>query len=191
MPPYQKLKELIDLKKFGKLKYLFLSRYSGTPDWGQWKEKQIAGASGGALMDLLIHDIDFTNYLLGAPDSIQSGSLPGRLSEQDYVNALWTYNEKNIKVRIEGGSIFHSQYPFQCGYTAVFEDATVIYHSHDGEAIKIADNRSLKEIPVESLMEGYKLELDYFARCMEQSTPPAECLPQSFMESLILACRHF
>ena len=67
MPPYQKLKKWIDSKEFGNLKFLSLSRFCGIPSWGQWKEKNVKDLSGGALFDLVIHDIDFANYLLGMP----------------------------------------------------------------------------------------------------------------------------
>ena len=76
MPPYRKLKQWIDSKEFGELKFLSLSRFCGLPGWGQWKEKSISGTSGGALFDLVIHDIDFANYVLGIPfrDKMQLSS---------------------------------------------------------------------------------------------------------------------
>ncbi len=39
------------------------------PDWGQWKEKQKDfGISGGALFDLVIHDIDFAVFAFAKVD---------------------------------------------------------------------------------------------------------------------------
>ena len=67
MPPYQQLKKWIDTREFGKLKFLSLSRFCGLPSWGQWKEKNVKELSGGALFDLVIHDIDFANYVVGMP----------------------------------------------------------------------------------------------------------------------------
>jgi len=73
MPAYQKLKSWVDSGEFGKLKFLSLTRFSGVPAWGQWKGKlQDFGSSGGALFDLVIHDIDFVHWLLGSPESIDS-----------------------------------------------------------------------------------------------------------------------
>jgi predicted dehydrogenase len=65
MPAYKKLKQWIDDKTFGSLTFISLTRFTGLPSWGQWKEKQNKfGSSGGALFDLVIHDIDFLNYTL-------------------------------------------------------------------------------------------------------------------------------
>jgi predicted dehydrogenase len=81
MPPYQKLKAYIDKRTFGELKFLSLSRFTGVPAWGEWKDRRVSfGSSGGALFDLLIHDIDYVNYILGKPGSIKCNYLPGLLS---------------------------------------------------------------------------------------------------------------
>jgi len=93
MPAYRKLKEWIDHGQYGGLKFISLTRFTGLPSWGQWKEKQQKfGSSGGALFDLVIHDIDFLNYTLGTPLRIESTCHPGALSSQDYVSANWYFN---------------------------------------------------------------------------------------------------
>src|SRR5665647_3540734 len=113
-PPYQKLKEWIDNGKYGALKFLSMSRFSGVPAWGEWMDRRTSyGSSGGALFDLLIHDIDYVNYILGIPGSIKCDYLPGLLSKHDYISAMWNYFDKDIHVKIEGGNIFHSSFPFQ------------------------------------------------------------------------------
>lgn len=89
MKPYILLKRWIESDEFGRLKFLHLSRFCGVPGWGQWKEGKVAEASGGALFDLVIHDIDFVNYLFGSPDEIRSVTFPGRMSDHDYVSAHW------------------------------------------------------------------------------------------------------
>jgi predicted dehydrogenase len=40
MPAYLKLKTWIDSGEFGSLEFLSLSRFTGVPAWGQWKDKQ-------------------------------------------------------------------------------------------------------------------------------------------------------
>lgn len=85
LSPYQKLVRMIDSGEYGNLKFLSLSRFSGVPDWGQWKDKQKDfGISGGALFDLVIHDIDFAAFALReTPEKIESIVLPGKLSNHD------------------------------------------------------------------------------------------------------------
>jgi predicted dehydrogenase len=190
MSPYQKLKNWIDTKEYGDLKFLSLSRFSGIPAWGQWKDKKIMGTSGGALFDLVIHDIDFASYALGVPAEIKSSCLPGALSEHDYVSAMWGYNGNNVHVKIEGGNTFPENFPFQAGYIARFEKASVIYNSLKGDVIQIADENKLQEVPAGDVGAGYFNEIDYFAGCMENNIQPTECLPSSSLQSIQLCYNH-
>lgn len=190
MSPYQKLKQWIDSKEFGELKFLSLSRFSGVPGWGQWKDKQVIGTSGGALFDLVIHDIDFASYVLGLPSDIKCSYLPGGLSEHDYISAMWSYQDKNVKVKIEGGNTFHINFPFQAGYMAQFENASILYTSFKGDIIQIADDNSIKEVPAGDAGAGYFNEIAYFVNCMENNTQPAECMPASSLQSIQLCYNH-
>ena len=191
MPPYQKLKEFVNNGQFGALKFLSLSRYSGVPAWGEWVERRTSfGSTGGALFDLLIHDIDFANYLLGIPGSITCDYLPGLLSKHDYISALWSYFDKNLKVKIEGGNIFHSNFPFQAGYMAGFEHASIQYSTLKGDIIRIATDTTLEEIPAGQAGEGFYNEVAYFAQCINRNMPPVECMPESALQTIQLCYDH-
>lgn len=190
MSPYQKLKQWIDSGEFGKLKFLSLVRFSGLPVWGQWKEKQGTRTSGGALFDLVIHDIDFANYVLGSPSEIKCSYLPGKLSDYDYISAMWSYKDKDVHVNIEGGNTFHVNFPFQAGYMAEFEKASVYYTTQKGDVIQIADDSSLKEIPAGDAGAGYFNEIEYFGKCMKNNTQPSECMPASSLQSIQLCYNH-
>jgi predicted dehydrogenase len=190
MSPYRKLKQWIDSQQYGQLKFLSLSRFTGLPGWGQWKEKHVRGASGGALFDLVIHDIDFANYVLGMPDKIKCNYLPGEYSKHDYISALWEYQNQKAYVKIEGGFTFHGNFPFQAGYMAQFEKASILYSSLKGDIIQIADDSSLKEVPAGDAGAGYYDEIDYFAKCLINNTRPAECMPVSSLQSIKLCYNH-
>ncbi len=190
MPPYQKLKQWINSKAFGELKFLSLTRFSGLPAWGQWREKQITSKSGGALFDLVIHDIDFANYVLGFPSYIKCNYLPGGFSKHDYINAMWAYHDRNINVKIEGGITFHSSFPFQAGYMAQFEKASILYTSLKGDSIQIADHNTIKEVPAGDAGVGYYNEIAYFGQCMKNNTPPEECMPASSLQAIQLCFNH-
>ena len=190
MPPYQKLKQWIDTKEFGELKFLSMSRFSGIPGWGEWKEQQLKGTSGGALFDLIIHDIDFANYVLGVPSEIKSSYLPGGLSKNDYVSAIWSYSDKNVHVKIEGGNTFHSNFPFQAGYMVQFEKASILYTTFRGDIIRIADDNSIVEVPAGDAGEGYYNEIEYFSNCMKDNIQPIECMAESSLESIKLCYNH-
>jgi len=191
MPPYLKLKSWIDSSEFGKLKFLSLSRFSGIPNWGQWKEKQhVNNFTGGALFDLSIHDIDFALWILGEPDSIICNYLPGKLSLHDYINANWRYNAKNIQVKIEGGNIFHSKFPFQAGFSANFENASISFSSSNLEFIYVYTDEEVNQIPTGSLNDGFCNEIEYFTNCIINNTKPVLCTAESALHSVKLCYKH-
>lgn len=191
MPPYQQLKKWIDDKTYGALKFLSLSRFSGVPTWGQWKEKQSDfGSSGGALFDLLIHDIDMVNYLFGKPDSIECTSMPGYLSNNDYTCAFWTYLQEGIKVKVEGGNVFHSTFPFQAGFSAQFEEASIFYSTLTPESIQVATHEEITHVKDIDAPDGFYQEIDYFYECIRAGKKPEICLPESSLETIKLCYQH-
>ncbi len=192
MAPYEKLKEWVQNKTYGKLKFLSLTRFSGVPQWGQWKEKQKDfGSSGGALFDLLIHDIDYAADLMdGAPDKIEKVVLPGKLSKHDYINASWHYNSSDVTVRLEGGDIFHANFPFQAGFMAQFENASVQFSTQKPESIFVATDEEVKEVDAGDLNEGYSNEINYFYDCIRNSEQPQRCKPESSLETIRICRRH-
>ena len=191
MPAYQQLKQWIGSGEFGALKFLSLTRFSGVPAWGQWMEKQVAfGSSGGALFDLNIHDIDFAQSVLGEPDSINSYLRAGKLSNQDYVNAVWNYHDSGIIVKIEGGNTFHSTYPFQAGFMAQLEKASVLYTSLKSENISISTDTETILLPAGDANDGFIGEVEYFTECMESGTAPAECTPESALLTIKICYNH-
>jgi predicted dehydrogenase len=190
MPAYQTLKHWIDSGEYGALKFLSLSRFSGLPAWGQWKEKRKAfGSSGGALFDLLIHDIDFAQWVMGVPDTIHSICLPGELSAHDYVNATWNYGS-GTTVKIEGGNIFHTTFPFRAGFIALFENASVSYSSSSPDSIKVSTDADILHVPAGNANEGFSGEINYFANCLKENVMPDMCTPESALRTIEVCYRH-
>ena len=190
MEPYRKLRQWINSKEFGELKFLSLTRVSGVPAWGEWNDKWVTGNSGGALFDLVIHDIDFAAWVLGIPDKITAGYLPGQLSNHDYVSAMWSYKDKGKLVKIDGGNIFHATFPFQAGYIAGFENATISYTTLKSDIIGISDNIKMKEVPAGDIGAGYYNEIEYFAGCLKNNSEPSECTPESSLLAVRLCYEH-
>jgi predicted dehydrogenase len=191
MPAYETLKKWIDSDEYGRLEFLTLSRFSGVPIWGQWKERQKEfGSSGGALFDLVIHDIDFAQWVCGVPDRIEARCLPGKLSNHDYVSALWSYNNSDVVVKIDGGNTFHAGYPFHAGFSARFEDASVFFSSQDPHNIKVTTDTKTILVSGGDANEGFSNELYYFADCVLQGIQPVKCTPESALNSIRICHEH-
>ena len=103
---------------------------------------------------------------------------------------MWSYKDKNVHVKIEGGNTFHVNFPFQAGYMAQFEKASILYTSFKGDIIQIADDISIKEVPAGDAGAGYYNEIAYFAQCMKNNTQPTECMPESSLQTVRLCYNH-
>jgi predicted dehydrogenase len=191
MPAYETLKRWIDSGEYGRLELLSMSRFSGVPIWGQWKDRQKEfGSSGGALFDLVIHDIDFAQWVCGIPDNIEAQTLPGRLSYNDYVSALWKYDNSNLVVKIDGGNTFHADYPFHAGFSARFENTSVFFSSQDPHNIKVVTDTETILVSGGDANEGFADELYYFADCVLKGVQPEKCTPESALDSIRICHRH-
>lgn len=191
VPAYQQLKAWADAGTFGPLQFLHLSRFTGAPSWGQWKNDPLVRASsGGALFDLQIHDIDFMQSIVGEPERIDGYVLPGDLSAHDYLSARWHMGPRLPNCMIEGGYIFHSPFPFEARFIARFADASVMYTTRDPQRISVAGAHQLDKVEVGDPSDGYLKEILYFADCLEKNSWPEICSPESSLRAIELCYRH-
>ncbi|HCC52696.1 MAG TPA: hypothetical protein DEQ30_12125 [Porphyromonadaceae bacterium] len=190
MPAYVKLHELYRNYTYGKLKYISMTRFSGIPGWGEWvRLRKDFGVSGGGLFDLVIHDIDFLQFMLGVPDRVESKSVSGLLSKHDYVSAYWYYDHNDAFVKVEGGFTFHGKFPFEAAFKASFEDASVVWSSSHGHEMKVADNETLRVIALADANEGYFVEAEKFAASILNNDNPV-CMAESALDTIKLCYKH-
>lgn len=124
-PEYRKLKEIYEEKCFGEMKSIMMTRICGRPRWsfGNWFVD--LKKSGSVIMDLHIHDLDFTRYLLGEPEKV---SAHGTKFEDGMPNQVITVLDyKEVFAVVEGCWDVSTALPFKSYYRACFERATVEY----------------------------------------------------------------
>ncbi len=97
---------------------------------------------------------------------------------------------KNLHIKIEGGNTFHTAYPFQAGYSARFENASVIYYPKDLENIIVTTDTETTIVPAGDANDGFSGELDYFIKCISENEKPEKCSPESALESIRICYRH-
>ena len=189
-PEYEFLKKTIASNRLGKLKLLKMLRISGAPSWGCWQDEQVKATSGGALFDLLIHDIDFLNVALGEPDKIWNSPPLLEAFRGNYVNSIWEYSASGTVAMVEGGNCFPPQRPFECGFSGVFENGAILYRSSDPGKIRIfaADHEEIEDLSREK--DGYLKELEYFYECAGSGQYPERCLPEDAIAAIRLCYRH-
>lgn len=176
---YQKLKELVDSKEYGELIRLDMQRLSPPPVWG-WKNWFMDfSKSGGAALDLHVHDVDFMQYMLGMPLSLTSETKQRKWL---FDNITTSYQYANgAEVRIVGDWSLSSSFAFRAEYFAVFERG--VCYAKDGKVYLCPDDGERVEVEFEA-DEMYVEEKRYFFECIEQNKPNDLIAPESAMRSI-------
>lgn len=138
-PGWNWLREQIKSGTYGPVRSAVFRRLASPPAWATDFYKNSA-KSGGALVDLHIHDADFVRWCFGEPDSV---STAGTL---DHLTTLYRYPDGPAHVVAEGGWDHTRDFAFQMRYIVIFEEATadfdlsrdpVLQLSRDGETTAV------------------------------------------------------
>lgn len=184
-PEYDPLRDAINKGSLGKLRMLTLRRRGGAPAWGEWFFD--SAKSGGAMLDLLIHDVDMVLSLMGAPVSLISTGYRDMRRGIDTVSAHFVY-EHGPSVVIDGGWVPPKAFPFSMGYTAVFDDATLEFTSQGGGVVlhKEGAAPAVQTLPV---VDAYAAEIAYFLDCCAHGREPEKCPPEQSAQAVDLCLR--
>ncbi len=126
-PAWRWLRDRIADRSFGACRSATFTRLAPMPGWS--RDFFADGAqSGGALIDLHIHDADFARYCFGDVSTVSSAGRMGR-GALDHVTTLYRFAgaDKPQHVVAEGGWDHHPGFTYRMRYIAVFDEATVEY----------------------------------------------------------------
>src|SRR5208283_1915695 len=107
-PEYVTLRKFLQSNRGERVREAAFFRHCGVPDWSAWLSDE--SRSGGAILDLLVHDIDQALHLFGLPDSIAASSL----GPVDTLDASLHYRD-GATVSIQGGW-YPAGEPFAMGF---------------------------------------------------------------------------
>jgi predicted dehydrogenase len=128
--------------------------------------------SGGAILDLHLHDTDFVNWVFGTPKAVSTGGWIGPSGEIDHVHTRYIYEENGPVVTAEGSWAASPSAPFDMSYRVIFEKATADFRLDRSEA-PLMLYRKTKGSPVKCPAgDGYQAEMAYFAKCIRTGKPP-------------------
>ena len=182
---YKLLASAVQENQYGNLRSLKLSRMTGTPNWGVWKDLQISLIStAGPLFDLNIHDIDFALSITGEPDEMTVQTCS---ESETMFQTVWQYKNGTV-VQIEGGFIKPPTVPFRSGFTAVFDYAVMEYDSRFGNKIMLSAETGVSEIDTAAEQSNYYDEIAEFASAMETGSP-VQCNVEEVIRTVRCCCR--
>jgi predicted dehydrogenase len=177
-PEYMALQDFGAAKKYGAIRSATFIRQCGMPDWSKWLP--VDARSGGAAMDLLIHDIDQALLLCGIPDRVSAK----KLGDGDGLMATLIY-PGGPEVRIQGGW-FQPGMPLKMTFQAVAERAQMDF-SQDGLFLSDATGQRTKVEP--NGPDGYQAEVAYFIECCRTQAEPLRCTPRASADAVKVALR--
>ena len=130
--------------------------------------------SGGAILDLHVHDTDFVYHLFGKPRGVFSRGYRAASGEVDHVVTHYLYDGPNPgtpMVVAEGGWTLAAGHPFSMKASLVFERATVDYDMSRKETLMLyADGKA--EAVAHASHDGWTGELGYFLECVKTGQRP-------------------
>ena len=159
-PEWAWLKEAIDEKTFGKVLSARFTRVAEPPAWGH-SHFLDGRKSGGALLDLHVHDVDFIRACFGHPKSVSAQGYSKFSGSMDHVVAHYEV-ACGAMVHAEGGWAMSPGFGFNMSYLVNFELATVSYDMARGnDALQVHRDGQSEVITCED-SDGYIGELQHF-----------------------------
>ncbi|MBX7255719.1 MAG: Gfo/Idh/MocA family oxidoreductase [Candidatus Hydrogenedentes bacterium] len=184
-PEYIYLRDTIRSGRLGALMHLAMERYSPMPGWSDGDWFRNLEASGGALFDLHVHDIDFARDVLGLPRAI---SCCGRTRDHKAYTDVFTTLVFDAPYTVTAFASYEMprSVPFRMKYRALFESGMLEYDIQQKPTLVEYDENVRSAIDLSSEVNGYRAECSYFARCVARREAPDEASGSSAAETIRL-----
>ena len=191
-PEYVELQRRIAAGELGRPRAVSASRLSPPADWNDWMADP--AQSGGTPVDLMIHDFDQLNSLLGEPRTVYAREpTPGHVvASVEYDGAAGV---------VEGSMSMPRSYPFASNIRVLCQGGVAEYSfsaapaeegGNIGAAMAARGLRLYREgadpetVPVESA-DPWGPEIAYFVECVEQGRRPEQGTGEQAREALRVA----
>lgn len=188
-PEYQVIKQMLDSADMGKIRWMSGTRLSPPPTWS-WQEWIFdPKLSGGAVLDLHIHDLDFFAWVLGRPKALYASGVKSAKGALDSVFTTTTGHAKGGVAFAEGCLEMSAEFPFTMGLKINLEGGCIEFNSRLSPSVLVAPvdggvahpDVPQPEVPtvgsagtagnIEAL-GGYFTEVQYFVDCLDKGETP-------------------
>jgi predicted dehydrogenase len=201
-PEYQVIKEIVDSGAYGRAEWVSARRLSPPPTWA-WQGWLLDPArSGGAVLDLHIHDLDYISWLVGPPKRVLATGAAGPRGGLDSVLTLAWEHESGAKSAAEGSLVLAPGFPFNMALLVACEKATIRFDSAASPSLVVYPFQGATYAPPlpspdigassENLgnigsLGGYFNEIKYYLDCLEAGRTPEVVTPESARDSVRLS----
>jgi predicted dehydrogenase len=185
-PEYVELHRRVAAGELGRPLAVTAYRLSPPADWADWYAD--VSVSGGPPVDLMVHDFDQMNWLLGTPRSVYARAIQS--ADPSYPAHVHTIVEyENGQASVEGSMAMPKSFPFSSTIRVVCEGGAAEYSfraapAEDGGNIGAADPgaRGLRlypkggdpEVVLLDPVDPWGPEIEEFVSCLEQGRQPVD-----------------
>ena len=196
-PQYVAIKKMADAGTLGQVRSVSAQRLTKYPPWAEWFRDP--AKSGGCVLDLQIHDLDFVYWLLGLPSTVHAIGLKGERGGWDHVYTTLTYPE--TVVNIEATMLMPQSWPFTSGMRVNGTSGALEYTFRAAGDMKKREEAvdQFRFFPADGTMiepemqteDCFVAQLKYFVKCVETQAAPLTCPPEESLQALRIAeaCR--
>jgi predicted dehydrogenase len=169
-PGWSWLKQVVAEQKYGKVQAARFRRMSEMPAWSKGTYAQ-GNTSGGALLDLHIHDTDFVQFLSGRPASVFSTGVVRNGNSVDHVVTQYLY-PGGPTVYAEGSWLLAKG--FSMSYTLLCERATLDFQLARGaDALQVTEEGQAPRVVKFDEPDGYAGEIAYMLAAIQGGKAPS------------------
>ena len=188
-PQYAFLKEAVADGRFGKVVAADFTRFCPAPGWNNGGKSWFLdeSKSGGAAIDMHVHDTDFIQYVFGLPPAVSTHTHVRKDGLTDHLTTCYLYKDKVVTSDTSwaaAGSLV-----FDSAYRVFFEKATVYCGAAYKKPITVYPETGRPYAPKLQKGTSYEREIRYFNDCIAGRKPRTVVLTATdARNSIMLAC---
>jgi len=173
-PEYRAAWEYYRSGKAGRMLSATFKRVSPGVDGNSWKNWYMDGKiSGGALLDLHVHDTDEVNYFFGKPKAVTSvgANVVSKNGGIDHVVTTYDFGDGRL-VMAEGAWEQTKGATFEMSFTIVCEKATLKLDASGFNVFLKNGRKVTPKLDLRNGPTGWHQELAYFVDCVRKGARP-------------------
>lgn len=171
-PEYVEARRRYQKGELGELNYVYAARLSEHPAWSPWYRRP--ENSGGGLLDLHLHDIDFLCWLLGKAEKVYAAGKQSKEGCWNFVSSTLHF-PAGLSAAAQGVIEMEKGYPFTMELRLTGTNQTYEYTMRSGANLENRESSQRKTavyeegtvtvLPVKE-RDPYTIELEHFVRCI-------------------------
>jgi predicted dehydrogenase len=164
-PAWKWLRDTVASSALGPVRSAVFTRLGSMPTWSPFYAD--ASKSGGAILDLHIHDVDFVRACFGDPQFVSARGYAKTTAGVDHVVASYIFADGPSIVCAEGGWCMTPGFKFMMRYIVNFERATAFFDFHSDPQLTIVADGAARPIAL-AVGDGYLHEIRHFLDLIER-----------------------